>query len=153
MGVCVLYDPKQHRTRLNARAEPCVFLGYPPNQKVYKVLNLTTKQIQVYRDVIFNEKNFPFHMSTDPNTPSSPTFQFFLPKSTIIPSFQDFDIPDIFKPLTTNILKTPLNTPDQPSPTYSSIPETDSEPHLTENTEHQSPTSPAPPLRKSTRIL
>lgn len=78
-----------------------MFLGYPFNTKGYKALNLKTKAISVFRDVIFYEQNFPF----------SPTFSKFdsLPPSIPLPS-STFDFHDYFIPITT----TPVDNSTSP---------------------------------------
>lgn len=91
--LCFTSTPRQHRTKLEPRAHPCVFLGYPAATKGYKLLNLVTHKIIVSRDVKFHERNFPFHMSKLPNVP---TTQFFLPTHTPYDSFHHVDIPDVF---------------------------------------------------------
>lgn len=40
------------------RAVPCVMIGYPPNNKGYKLLNLANMQMFVTRDAIFHETVF-----------------------------------------------------------------------------------------------
>lgn len=91
--LCFISTPKQNRSKLSQRAHPCVFLGYPAATKAYKVLDLHTNKIIITRDVVFHERNFPFHM---PSVPSSATMQFFLPTHIQYEFPTDFDIPDVF---------------------------------------------------------
>ncbi|KZV21171.1 hypothetical protein F511_24735 [Dorcoceras hygrometricum] len=67
--------------KFDVRARACVFLGYPPHQKGYKLLDTLTNRIFISRDVVFHETTFPF--SNQPS--SSTTFNKFLPHPASIP--------------------------------------------------------------------
>ena len=60
---CLVFASNPTRTtdKLAPRGVPCVFLGYPSEQKGYKILNLTTQQVFVSRDVRFVENVFPYN--------------------------------------------------------------------------------------------
>lgn len=52
----------EHSTqKFNPRGVRCVFMGYSPTQKGYKLLNFLTMQMFVSRDALFHENVFPFH--------------------------------------------------------------------------------------------
>uniref|UniRef100_A0A2N9IF64 Integrase catalytic domain-containing protein n=1 Tax=Fagus sylvatica TaxID=28930 RepID=A0A2N9IF64_FAGSY len=70
---CLAYasNLSSHKTKFDAKAFPCVFLGYPFGTKGYKLLDLSTNQCFVSRDVVFHESIFPFHNSTSLINPHS----------------------------------------------------------------------------------
>jgi len=47
--------PKEHRKKLDAKSEPCVFIGYSDESKAYRLYNPKTKKTLVSWDVIFEE--------------------------------------------------------------------------------------------------
>ncbi|XP_015165125.1 uncharacterized protein [Solanum tuberosum] len=61
--LCFPTTLKTHKDKFEPQSTPHVFIGYPFNTKGYKVLDLSTKQIHISRDVLFHENIFPFAVS------------------------------------------------------------------------------------------
>ena len=54
---CIAYVhvPDEVRTKLDPKAEKCIFIGYSLEQKGYRCYNPTTREMRVSRDVVFDE--------------------------------------------------------------------------------------------------
>ena len=50
-----------NRKKLNPRAATSIFMGFKPNTKGYITLDLKTRAISIFRNVIFYEDCFPFN--------------------------------------------------------------------------------------------
>jgi len=138
---CLCYATNlQPLTKFSPRARRCIFVGYPSNQKAYRVYDLTTRQFFTSRDVIFHENTFPFFNHTSDNSP---------PQSSLPPIFPESNDSLIPQTLSSSPLPPETSvTPLSPSSSKSSSPQssnpTQSSPFLQTNT-------PAPILRRNYR--
>ncbi|KAL0379126.1 UNVERIFIED_CONTAM: Retrovirus-related Pol polyprotein from transposon RE1 [Sesamum radiatum] len=131
--LCYATNTNPHKTKFSPRASRCVFLGYTPGQKGYKVYDLSSKSYFISRDVVFYESVFPY--ATDDPAPqvSCPI--------PLIPHTET-DVP--ITPIRNNVgVSAPLESPsilESPTPPTSPI--------------HNPPIiEPAPPTpRRSTRV-
>lgn len=73
---CLCYPlfPSTTIHKLQARSTPCVFLGYPSNQRGYKCYDLFSHKIIINRHVIFYDSHFPFATL---HKPTHSTYNFF----------------------------------------------------------------------------
>ncbi len=53
--IAYLHVPDEKRSKLNPKAEKCVFIGYSLKQKGYRCFNPSTRKLQVSKDVVFDE--------------------------------------------------------------------------------------------------
>jgi hypothetical protein len=148
---CLAYasNLSSHKTKFDAKAFPCVFIGYPFGTKGYKLLDLSTNQCFVSRDVVFHESIFPFHNSTSLINPHSSLdsvsdsschpFSFASPPN--IPSSSTLPCDSTPTP------QEPHNTPSASSPLPVS-PTSDSSVSSSD-----SPVTPHLPIRQSSRIV
>jgi hypothetical protein len=56
--------------KLVPRSTHCVFLGYSPNHKGYRCMDLSTHRVLVSRHVVFDVFDFPFFVSPSAASPS-----------------------------------------------------------------------------------
>jgi hypothetical protein len=54
---CIAYVhvPNEKRSKLDPKADKCIFIGYFLEQKGYRCFNPSTRKLQVSRDVVFDE--------------------------------------------------------------------------------------------------
>lgn len=66
---CLCYgtNTRSHISKFEPRAHKCVYLGFSPGQKGYRLYNVDTKHDFVSRDMIFYEHVFPFSASYNEN--------------------------------------------------------------------------------------
>jgi hypothetical protein len=50
-----VHVPKENRSKIDKKAEKCIFIGYKEGLKGYKLWNLETKKVLYSRDVVFRE--------------------------------------------------------------------------------------------------
>ena len=62
--LCCASTLPHNRNKFEPRSTPCVLLEYPFGVKGYKLLNLLTKKIFIFRDVLFHETVFHFVSAT-----------------------------------------------------------------------------------------
>lgn len=127
--------------KFDARAHMCVFLGYPPDQKAYKVFCLETGKMIVTRDISFHEHHLPYQYLAASPTPSPSSSPIYLPVNTPVTMDIAFDIPEplIFPDDISTTHPTSTNTSDSPA---SSSPEPS--PNLSTSTQPTSPSQTQP---------
>lgn len=57
--------PKQKRRKLDMKTEPMIFIGYPDNQKGYRLMNPKTGEVTTARDVKFLENVFLYKQNIE----------------------------------------------------------------------------------------
>ncbi|GJT74358.1 ribonuclease H-like domain-containing protein [Tanacetum coccineum] len=67
---CLCYPHLHTNHKLEPRATPAIFLGYPTNHRGYRCLDLNTNKIILSRHVTFDETVFPYGSMTPHDSPS-----------------------------------------------------------------------------------
>src|SRR5260221_11111320 len=63
---------KQKHISFEPKSRQCIFIGYPPDYKGWKVYDPLTRKITISRDIIFDEQ-------TMPGTKTNPSDFFYIP--------------------------------------------------------------------------
>lgn len=71
--LCHAVTSSQNREKFKVRSAVCVFIGYPYEKKGYKLLELSSWKIFIFRNVIFNEDVHIFFISSNQSN-RTPTF-------------------------------------------------------------------------------
>jgi hypothetical protein len=53
--ITYVHVPDKKRSKLDPKAEKCIFIGYSSKQMGYRCFNPSTRKLQVSRDVVFDE--------------------------------------------------------------------------------------------------
>ncbi|KAL2232769.1 UNVERIFIED_CONTAM: Retrovirus-related Pol polyprotein from transposon RE1 [Sesamum indicum] len=70
--LCFASNVTPHKNKFDQRAFRCIFIGYIPGQKGYKLYDLDNHVVLVSRDVVFHEHIFPYQSLTTSISPSVP---------------------------------------------------------------------------------
>ena len=135
--LCYATTLPHNKHKFAPRFIQCIMFGYPQGIKGYRLLNLSTRQIFVSRDVIFYENSFPFQKS-QPSILAPPTVT-----SLVLPHLIT-DTPTAMSPISFDGDSSALSLSDHNSSTLSdhTSPSLHNNPsHSPLHCTHQSPTS------------
>ncbi|CAM8973909.1 unnamed protein product [Rhodiola kirilowii] len=71
---CFPHIESRPSNKLTTQSVECVFIGYSPQHKGYRCLNLKSGQVIISRHVLFDETNFPYKTLQNLKTGSEPSF-------------------------------------------------------------------------------
>lgn len=130
---------KPNTDKFAPRGLPCVFIGYPTHNKGYKLLDLTTMETFITRDVVFHEHIFPF-LDTSHQKYLSPVPASVTPQNT----YSDDEILPEILPLNHPVTSHTQQNTESNTPSSTDVPS-----EQTDTIEENLPLSPT--TRKSTR--
>lgn len=70
-SLCYTHLRLRDKDKFGPRSRHCIFVGYPYNQKGWKVYDIDKKEFIISRDVVFHETVFPFSTMGSVSTSSS----------------------------------------------------------------------------------
>ena len=140
--LCYAANTKLPKDKFGPKGVKCVFLGYPPGQKGYKLYNLGTKEVFYSRDVIFEEHIFPFKVALPENSSHNN-----LP-SVLFHTEDDSDVPTTIPDSNPNTI--PVDETTTPSESLTTSPNVEIPTPDNTSVPHTVP-QPNVPLRRSSR--
>ncbi|GJS39201.1 ribonuclease H-like domain-containing protein [Tanacetum coccineum] len=154
---CLCYPHVHTNHKLEPRATPSIFLGYPTNHRGYRCLDLNTDKIILSRHVTFDETVFPYGSMTPE---SLPPYNFLDTDPNLIQKHMLHDMPTVgSSPIA--VTRQPTSPSPQPTSTsaHSTGPPTNQPTnHSTLHPTPSAPTNPTPttnlpPTNNSSELL
>ncbi|XP_074314523.1 uncharacterized protein LOC141649741 [Silene latifolia] len=93
--MCFALSPGHSRDKFDPKARKCIMLGYPFQQKAYKLYDIESQKIIISRDVIFHESIMPYKVAASPP-------QQILPQNSHLPCAEEDSNPIISQVQTIN---------------------------------------------------
>ncbi|PKU68003.1 Retrovirus-related Pol polyprotein from transposon TNT 1-94 [Dendrobium catenatum] len=143
--------------KLSPLSHPCIFIGYPLNQKGYKCLDLRSNKIYISSNVIFNETIFPYSDQSAQDAQHK-TQHPSIPPLLLVPNIS---LPQTLAPESLHILPHHINPPQSTSISTSTVQSPTSHQHTNisstslHNTPHIQPVPelPHPPSQPTHTML
>ncbi|GJW92546.1 ribonuclease H-like domain-containing protein [Tanacetum coccineum] len=137
---CLCYPHVHTNHKLEPRATPSIFLGYPTNHRGYRCLDLNTDKIILSRHVTFDETVFPYGSMTPD---ASPPYNFLDTDPNLIQKHMLHNMPTVgSSPVAAT--RQPTSPSPQPTSTSAGAPTNQPTNHSTLQPTPSAPINPTP---------